>query len=209
MARDAGFEDVFVFFFAGHGEIDSKEGYYALTFDTKVGSPLLTGKKLSELLNGIKAKTIVILETCQSGGVFGGERPREPVNSPKDLKLLENQLSSAEEGTVVVTSAGYQSSFQDPDKGGPLTQALLERLTLRDPHGANQKGGEDLVTCVTLRDWVTGRVEKIVEEMRKAKSDVKSMGSRVTSKADYDQHPTFLIPVGVPDFPVARTSKKP
>jgi hypothetical protein len=203
VAREADFEDVFIFFFSGHGTIEPKTGYYAVTYDTKKGNPLLSGEKLSELIDSIRARTLVILETCDSGGVFGGPNPRDTVNSPKDLGRLVNQLSSAEQGTVIITSAGMQGSLQDPEKGGPVARAVLEQLTGKMPLGSSHSAADKLVTCATLQHWIPKRVPEIVEEMWKTLGPKLTAG-RVDSVVERSQHPTFIMPKGVPDFPIAK-----
>jgi WD40 repeat protein len=203
VAREASFEDVFIFFFSGHGTVDSKTGYYAVTYDTRKDNPLLSGEKLSELIDAIKARTIVVLETCQSGAAFGGPNPNDTINSPKDLSRLVNQLSSAEQGVVVITSAGKQASLQDPKKGGPLTRALLEVLKRKESLSSSGPNKDDLVTCATLHDWIPKRVPEIVEEMWKT-SGAKLTAGKVDSVVENNQHPTFVIPKGVPDFPIAK-----
>jgi len=196
VAKQAGPEDVAIFFFAGHGVVDPKAGFYLATHEAELKDPAataLTGKELSTLLEGIKARTVVALDTCHSGGAFGGARLAKVITNPNDLTGLVNELSSAEQGTVVMSSsAASQESLEDPEKGGLFTVALCEGLESRG--GAAANGGDPggaTVDCAGLRDWLTKRVPELVAALFKGERDAPQ------------QTPVCVIPKGVPDFPIA------
>jgi uncharacterized caspase-like protein len=181
-------EDVVVVFFSGHGVVDPKVGFYLATYEADPKTPAttaLTGKELSTLLEGIKARTILALDTCHSAGAFGGTRLERIVTSPNDLTGLVNELSSAEEGTIVLSSSAATEESLEDLKGGLFTQAFCEGLA-RKSAGSNPS-----VTCRGMQDWLIKRVPELVDALFKGRSDV----SRQT--------PVCIIPKGVPDFPLA------
>ncbi len=188
IARDAEPEDVAVFFFSGHGVVDAKAGFYLATHEVSTTAPAtsaITGAELAGLLEGIKARTVLALDTCHSGGAFGGTRFSKVITSPQDLTGLVNQLSSAEQGTVVFSSsAASQQSLEDPKKGGVFTQALRDGLVARPD-------STDTVTCVGLQTWLTRRVPELVAALVEGATDAPQ------------QTPACVIPKGVPDFLIA------
>jgi hypothetical protein len=71
------------------------------------------------------------------------------------------------------------------------------------PLSSNHLSAERLVTCATLQRWIPKRVPEIVEEMWKTLGPKLTAG-RVDSVVERNQHPTFVIPKGVPDFAIAK-----
>jgi len=196
IATKAGPEDVAIFFFAGHGVIDSKVGFYLATYDADPKNPsatAITGAELATLLERIKARTVLALDTCHSGGAFSGGRTEKVVTGPQDLTGLINQFSSAEQGTVVFSACGpMEESLEDPSVGGVFTQALREGVGVRQ--AIFQPGG-GFVTCRGLETFLTARVPQLA----------RSVSARYAGGPDaVHQTPTCVIPKGVLDFPLAR-----
>jgi len=192
LADKANANDVAIIFFAGHGIIDDQFGYYLGTYDAQTQDPshtALGGVELGELLDGIKARTLLILETCQAGGAFGSNKR---VNSPSDLTGLINHLSSAEQGTIIIAASGdEEKSFEDPKSGGFLKTAIVEHL---------KSGGGELVSCGDLQRQVMKDVPKIL-----AGTGTKSAGVLPFAKeGTKDQHPYCVMPEAVEDFPIAK-----
>lgn len=190
VAQQAGPEDVTVFFFSGHGVIDPKAGFYLATYEADPKTPAtsaLTGDELSKLLEGIKARTVVALDTCHSGGAFGGTRFSKVITSPRDLTGLVNSLASAEEGTVVFSSSSAsEESLEDAVKGGVFTQAMEDGLG-----GKAAAGKGAAVTCGGMQSWLARRIPELVAALVEGAPDAPR------------QTPASLIPKGVPDFPIA------
>jgi len=211
VASAADFNDVFVFYFSGHGYIDPKAGYYAETYDTKMGAPLLTGDVLESLLEPIKAHTLVILDTCVSGGAFSGPRPGETINNLKSIGRLANQLSRVEQGTAVITSSGLDPSFQDPDLGGILTQALLAMVAPKKAGSSADPTSRSPLTCNALGNGIANVFGKIAATPGASTTEPAGVtgassflhGDMQSIFARKEQFPTFLMPRGVPDFVVA------
>ena len=169
--------------------MDAKAGFYLATHEVdpkKPAATALTGAELATLLEGIKARTVLALDTCHSGGALGGTRMTKVITSPNDLAGLINELSSAEQGTIVLSSsAASEQSFEDPKKGGVFTQALREGVMITP-----SKGGT--ITCVGLQSWVKGRVPELVAALVEGVPDAPQ------------QTPACVMPKGVPDFPIAQ-----
>ena len=191
VAREAMPEDVAVIFFSSHGVVEPKLGFYLATSETdpmNAAATALTGQELSILLEAIKARTVLALDTCHSGGALAGARLNKVVSSPNDLTGFINGLASAEQGTVVLSSsAAAEQSLDDPKKGGIFTQAFCEALTSKA--AANSDG---LLTCGAMQAWLNKRVPELVAKLVKGVPNAPQ------------QTPVCVIPKGVPDFPIAR-----
>ena len=191
IAREAGPEDVAIVFFSSHGVVDPKLGFYLATYEADPKAPAetaLTGKELSKLLEGIKARTVLALDTCHAGGAFGGARLQKVVTSPNDLTGLINELSSADQGTVVLSSsAAAEQSLSAVETGGLFTQALCEGLT--NKAAADATGA---VTCRGLQTWLNKRVPELVAALVNGVENPPQ------------QTPVCVIPKGVPDCPLAK-----
>lgn len=191
IAQKAQPEDVTVVFFSGHGVVDPKLGFYLATYDADPQAPAKTallGNELSTLLEGIKSRTVLALDTCHSGGALEGTRQQRVVTSPNDLTGLINELSSAEQGVVVLSSSqATEESLEDSEKGGVFTQAFREGLSSKIA-----AVGAEAVTCRTMQDWLNKRVPEIITRLTKGAPNVPQ------------QTPACVIPKGVPDFPISK-----
>jgi len=148
----------------------------------------LSGKELAALLEGIKARTVLALDTCHSGGALEGTRQQRIVTGPNDLTGLINELTSAEQGTVVLSSSqATEQSLEDTREGGIFTSAFREGLTSKA--GSAPTG---TVTCRSMSDWLTKRIPELVSALVKDAPDAPR------------QTPACVIPKGVPDFPLAK-----
>lgn len=180
--------DVVVFSFAGHGYADEKHEFFLATHDVhpdRPGESALTGKALVELLSPVKARVVLLLDTCQSGAVLGRKEGAKVITGPEDLTGLVNTLSSTEHGIVVLSSSSESEPSFESDGGGLFTRAFSE--------GINGKAALDgAVTCVSVQDYITKRVSELLNE----NSAIKSQG--------LTQTPTVIIPKGAPDFILAR-----
>lgn len=180
--------DVFIFSFAGHGYADEKHEFFLATHDVNPDKPVqtaLTGNELATLLDPIKARVVLLLDTCQAGAVLGKREGGKVITGPADLTGLVNTLSSAERGIVVLSSSSESELSFESDGGGYFTRALSEGL-----QGEASRDGA--VTCVSLQDYITKRVPELLKE----NSAIKAQG--------LTQTPTVIMPKGSPDFILAR-----
>jgi hypothetical protein len=106
---------------------------------------------------------------------------------------LINELSSAEQGAVVLSSsAASEQSLGDPKNGGVFTQAFCEAL--KNMAAANDA---DNVTCRGMQIWLSKRVPELVTALVKDAPQAPR------------QTPSLVIPKGVPDFPLAKPFESP
>lgn len=194
--------DVVIVFFAGHGYADAKREFLLATHDFDPGRAVetgLTGRELGLLLEPIRARVVLCLDTCQSGGVFAGSQEPAAVTSPADLTRLINTLSDAERGIVVMSSSSStEFSFESgegEEAGGYFTTALAEALEGR----AETTAGA--VNCEAAGRYVTRRVPEMLREHW----DSLNEDERAEQGNDPgSQTPGVVLPNGVPDFPLAK-----
>ena len=96
---DARIDDMVVLFFAGHGITDSRGRYYFLGHDGDMNNPSANGIKQSDfeddLIASVQArKVLVMLDSCQSGGVTGRR-------GNDDITEVVDRLSKATGFTVI------------------------------------------------------------------------------------------------------------
>jgi WD40 repeat protein len=179
LVKSAQPDDVAMLFLAGHGVNTAAGTYYFVPYDGAVDRLEATAVPESEVrdaLRAIQGRTLFFVDTCYAGNVVGSLK-----SASRELARLANSLASAENGVVVfASSTGRQNSEESDDWGnGAFTKALVEGLA----------GKADL----TRRGQVTFKALDffVSEEVR-----------RLTNGR---QTPVTIIPVGVPDFPVALT----
>jgi Caspase domain len=188
--RKAQAGDVVVFFFSGHGHFTPESGYLLITHEAQaqnLATTALTGNELARRLASIRGSVVLVLDTCQAGA-FGDDKKVPAVTGPGDLTGLVNQLSSSEQGVVVLSSSAEdQSSFEDAEyKQGLLTEAIAEGFT-----GSAAQNGQ--ITCVSLQNWIVKRVPELVKRLE----SVRKLDPTAV------QSPACILPKGVPDFTLA------
>jgi hypothetical protein len=181
LERQTTSKDVAILFLAGHGLNDRANNFYFLPVDVDIEHLKRTGVAFSDIKNTVSAisgKSIVFVDACHSGNVFGGKR------AVVDMTSIVNELTSAESGVVVfASSTGKQFSFEDPAWGnGAFTKALIEGLK-----GKADLLGKGKITINMLQAYISERVK----ELTKGK-----------------QTPTVVKPQSVPDFPIAVVIQK-
>jgi streptogramin lyase len=181
LERQTTSKDVAILFLAGHGLNDRANNFYFLPVDVEIEHLKRTGVAFSDIKNTVSAisgKSIVFVDACHSGNVFGGKR------TVVDMTSIVNELTSAESGVVVfASSTGKQFSFEDPAWGnGAFTKALIEGLK-----GKADLLGKGKITINMLQAYISERVK----ELTKGK-----------------QTPTVVKPQSVPDFPIAVVIQK-
>ena len=159
-------EDVFVFYYAGHGTLDedNNDEYYLVPTDiTKLyGDPAqLQAKGISATgLKGMLAelkpqKQLILMDACHSGGAINTIKTRAPASEEKAIV----QLARAS-GVVMIASSGtqqYASEFEVL-KHGVFTYTLLEAL--------DGKAGriDNRIMVGALKSYMELRVPELAEE---------------------------------------------
>ncbi len=170
--------DVAMIFLAGHGINDNSGSYYFLPSNADPERLLRTGLAFSDIQNVVRSiagKALFFIDSCHSGNVMGQGRRAVAV----DVDAMVNDLASAENGAVVFTaSTGRQFSLESPEWGnGAFTKALVEGLG-----GKADVNDDGAISVKELDLYIAERVKKLT-------------GGK--------QSPTTVLPVNVPDFPVA------
>ena len=185
-------EDVFVFYYAGHGSINEEkgDGFYLVPTDvTKLyGDPeqlamkAISDDELKNSLTMVKAqKQIVLMDACHSGAAVANMKVRAAGSDEKAIVTLARSS-----GVVWMASSGskqYATEF-DVLKHGTFTYALLEAL-----EGKADRGGDGQVTISEVRLYMDERVQELTLEYGGAA-----------------QYPTFWLTGN--DFPLAVPRKK-
>jgi len=132
-------EDIFLLFFAGHGEIvDNNQLLLMTTESTRGNFQGIKMKEMLSLMNRIPAgKRILILDACHSGAAinnldiafFSGERNVNDVER-ESQRLKELDKLANKSGFAIITASGSdQKALELPQyKHGLLTYALLRAL---------------------------------------------------------------------------------
>jgi WD40 repeat protein len=165
-------QDVFVFFYAGHGSLDEehkdKDGaapfYFVPTDVTKIygDSQQLTAKgisdnELKESLTKIKStKQIVLMDACHSGGALRNMNVRALGGDEKAIVQLARSS-----GVIWIASSGSKQFATEFEvlKHGVFTYSLLEALD-----GKADQGGDNKVTVNELRLYMEERVPELTKQ---------------------------------------------
>jgi hypothetical protein len=159
-------EDVFLFYYAGHGTLDEEknEEYYLVPTDiTKLyGDPSqLTAKGISAtelkgFLRQLKPqKQIVLMDACHSGGALKTLNVRAAATDERAIVQLARSS-----GTVIIASSGTQQFATEFDelKHGVFTYVLLEAL---EGKGDN---GDGKITVNELKIYMDERVPELTKQ---------------------------------------------
>ncbi|MGC4022420.1 MAG: caspase family protein [Cyclobacteriaceae bacterium] len=164
-------EDVFVFFYAGHGSLDEehkdKDGdspfYFVPTNITKLyGDPDqlqnkgLSGNELRDYLTQIRStKQIVLMDACHSGGALKGMNVRAVASDEKAIVQLARSS-----GVVWIASSGTKQFATEFDvlKHGVFTYALLEALD------GKADNGDKKITVNEIKFYMEDRVPELTKQ---------------------------------------------
>jgi WD40 repeat protein len=159
-------QDVFLFYYAGHGTLDEEhndEYYLVPTNITKLyGDPEQLQKKgisateLRELLTQVKSqKQVILMDACHSGGALKSLNVRAAATDEKAIIQLARSS-----GVVMLASSGtkqFATEFEEL-KHGVFTYALVEALEgLADT-------GDKKVTVNELKFYMEERVPELTKK---------------------------------------------
>ena len=169
-------KDVAVIFIAGHGFKDQRNNYYLLPHDGDREHLRRTGVEwfhFQDVLTSLPSKTLLLADTCHSGGITGTRR-----RDITDMTDALRELMNTDVGVVVMTaSTGREVSVEKQEWGhGAFTKAVLEGLQGQANYDRNRT-----IDIKELDLYVTQRVKVLTEGQ---------------------QHPTTEIPKTMPNFPV-------
>jgi Caspase domain len=159
-------DDVFIFYYAGHGTIDEDRAnsFYLVPTDvTKIyGDPEQLAKKcisdeeIKNKLTLVKAqKQIVLMDACHSGAAVDNMKVRAGGADEKAIVTLARSS-----GVVFLTSSGTQQFATEFEtlKHGTFTYALLEALDGKADRGDGQ------VTINEIKLYLDDRVPELTSQ---------------------------------------------
>ena len=159
-------EDVFVFYYAGHGTLDEEknEEYYLVPTDiTKLyGDPAqltargISATELKGFLTQLKSqKQIILMDACHSGGALKSLNVRAAAADEKAIVQLARSS-----GVVMIASSGskqFATEFEQL-KHGVFTYALLEALE------GKADNGDKKITVNEIKLYMEERVPDLTKE---------------------------------------------
>lgn len=159
-------EDVFVFYYAGHGTLDednNQEYYFVPTDVTKLyGDPqqlmtkAISATELKGFLTQIKSqKQLILMDACHSGGAIETMKVRAAAADEKAIVQLARSS-----GVVMIASSGtkqFATEFAEL-KHGVFTYALLEALS------GKADTGDGRVTVNELKLYMENRVQELTKQ---------------------------------------------
>lgn len=159
-------EDVFVFYYAGHGTLDEEknEEYYLVPTDitklygdpTQLSARGISATELRGYLTQLKAqKQMILMDACHSGGALKSLNVRAAAMDEKAIVQLARSS-----GVVMIASSGtkqFATEFQELQHG-VFTYALLEAL---EGKGDN---GDGKITVNELKIFMEERVPELTKQ---------------------------------------------
>jgi len=163
-------QDVFVFYFAGHGVMSegtdtTKGDFYLVPSDVSqlyanqqmLANKAISSKELNDRLIKIKAqKQLVIIDACQSGGVLDEIASR---GAPEEKAIVQLARSA---GVTVLAAAGIDQSAGEFEQlgHGVFTYALLEGIAGKADGGIM----DGKITVYELRAWLDEQVPELTKK---------------------------------------------
>lgn len=159
-------EDVFMFYYAGHGTLDedNNEEYYLVPTDiTKLyGDPAqlhargISATDIKNFLTQIKSqKQIILMDACHSGGAVKSFSTRGVATDEKAMVQLARSS-----GVVMIASSGTKQLATEFEalKHGVFTYALLEALD------GKADNGDRKITVNELKFYMEERVPELTKQ---------------------------------------------
>ena len=154
-------DDVFVFFVSGHGTAYDDGDYYFIPvnfrYTNKTDIPLkaISKSDLTKNLSLIKAgKTLMMLDTCNSGAFFADSNKR----GMGDKGIFE-RLSRATGHAVLAAASDSQSAMEGYNGHGVFTYVLLDGLA-----GKADSNDDGFVSLTELSSYVENQVPELSYE---------------------------------------------
>lgn len=159
-ARQAGPEDLILFFFSGHGDRVERASAQATDpdgFDETLTfyDADITDDDMSRLLSGIRGRVLLVLDSCFSGGFS-----KDVISSPRRMGLF----SSEEDVT-----SGVADKFR---AGGYLAKFMAEAI--RDRRADKDRNGD--ITALELSQYLHERYRSDVKSSRDDENFVRTSG---------------------------------
>ena len=155
-------QDVFVFFYAGHGKAvtaDEQSTFYLVMQDVKNEQELesrgLSAKELSVLLTNVPAaRQLVLFDACQSGAAL------DDFMQSKAVKGMARKTGS---GVIASASSDQAANQVTSLQHGVFSHVLLQALA------GNVKNEKGKVTVNGLKNYVEEQVPELTKQLLKGK----------------------------------------
>lgn len=167
IAEKANPQDIFIFYYAGHGVVDQKETQEFYLVPNNVTQLYgdeksllnkgISAKELRQVASGIMAqKQLYILDACQSAGALNAVATRGAVEEKAIAQLARST------GTHWLTASGSQQFATEFDElgHGVFTYVLLEALS------GKADSGDQRITVNELKAYIESRVPEISEKYK-------------------------------------------
>ena len=159
-------EDVFLFYYAGHGTLDEEHNdeYYLVPTDitklygdpTQLAAKGISATELRGYLTQVKSqKQIILMDACHSGGALKTLNVRAAATDEKAIVQLARSS-----GVVMIASSGtkqFATEFEQL-KHGVFTYALLEALD------GKADNGDKKITVNELKFFMEERVPELTKQ---------------------------------------------
>jgi WD40 repeat protein len=166
ISKEAKAEDVFIFFYAGHGTLDEENNdeYYLVPTDitklygdpTQLANKGISATELRKLLTQIKSqKQIILMDACHSGGALKSLNVRSAAMDEKAIVQLARSS-----GVVMIASSGSKQFATEFEvlKHGVFTYTLLEGLN------GKADNGDGKITVNELKIYMEERVPELTKQ---------------------------------------------
>ena len=160
-------EDMFLFYYAGHGVLDEdspENEYYFVPSDVlklygdpgQLAKKAISASELKSYLVQVKSqKQLILMDACHSGGAMKWLRTRAAGMDEKAIK----QLARASGVAIMASSGTKQLSTEfEALKHGVFTYALLEALDGKADNGDKQ------ITVYELKTYMNERVPELSKQ---------------------------------------------
>ncbi|TSA81433.1 hypothetical protein FNU79_14980 [Deinococcus detaillensis] len=180
IVRQASANDTVIALFSSHGTEQGGQ-YYAMLYGgdaRKFDTTAITGQELGAFYNQIKAKTLLLLDTCASGQAISGPGTARQPATQQLISTLESATKSAsaskskggvnEYRSWITAAQANQESLEEPSLGhGLFTYAVLEALSGKFDSSAATEAGMDAqrqrddIQATQLLTYVVERVRDL------------------------------------------------
>ncbi len=161
--------DRVIVFLAGHGVTDERQDYYFLAQNAEIdrSSGLFvprrsTAIKRTDIISSLRetrGHALFLFDTCHSGRATAGPDQVAMLRNAPDLVPFINELRSAENGVLVLSSSEGRESSQERDEWqhGAFTKAILEALQ----GYADASPQDGVITFSEMNRYVGERVKEL------------------------------------------------
>ncbi len=161
LAKKAGDGDQAIFYFAGHGDVETKNGQekgYLLAYDTPFNNYRLNAVGLDYLNEHIirelarkNAKVVIITDACHSGALAGQSIGGRQATATEMMKRYANEVR-------IMSCQPYELSQEKRALGGG--RGVFSYYLIQGLKGRANQGPKDVVDLYELEDFLQEKVRK-------------------------------------------------